>query len=100
MKKEEFRNYLSISVKKKPVSDCLSRCTTVEYALKVDLDEEYAKDGGREVLSKLAYNKRDMDAGIPLPKEFSFKAGCNVVQRMTDLRSAVKRYFSFCAAVR
>ena len=100
MKKEDFRRYLSTSIQRKPISDCLSRCTTVEYALKVDLDKEYAKDGGAEVLSKLSFSKRDVDAGVPLPKEFSFKEGCNVVQRMTDLRSAVKRYFSFCSAIK
>ena len=98
MKRDEFREYLSTQIKKKPVSDCLSRCITVEYALKVDLDEQFAADKGEYVLSKLAYCKRDMDAGKPLPTEFSFKEGCNVVQRMTDLRSAVKRYFAYCDA--
>ena len=96
MKKEAFRDYLSTQIKKKPVSDCISRCVTVEYSLMVDLDAEYEKDKGEYVLSKVAYCKRDKDTDKPLPKEFSFKEGCNVVQRMTDLRSAVKRYFAYC----
>lgn len=100
MKKEEFRSYLSGSIQKKPISDRLSRCAAVECALKIDLDEEYAKDRGVTVLSKITYGKRDVDAGVPLPKGFSFKEGCNVVQRMTDLRSAVKMYFSFCDTIR
>jgi hypothetical protein len=41
MRKEDFRQWLDGKIKKKPISDCISRCTTVEYALKVDLDEEY-----------------------------------------------------------
>ena len=44
MRKEDFRQWLDGKIKKKPISDCISRCTTVEYALKVDLDEEYRKD--------------------------------------------------------
>ena len=100
MKKEEFRNYLSASIQKKSISDCLSRCKTVEYVLKVDLDKEYDKDGGTKVLSKLSYSKKAMEAGTPLPKGFSFKKGGNAIQKMTDLRSAVKRYFSFCDAIK
>lgn len=96
MRKEEFRTWLSLTIKKKPASDCLSRCNTVEYALKVNLDDEYKRDGGKAVLEKLSYSRRDASAGIPAPAEFHFKQGANVVQRITDLRSAVNRYFTFC----
>lgn len=76
--------------------DCISRCTTVEYALKVNLDEEYSRDNGQAVIAKLSYNARDAKANLPVPQEFNFKEGCNVVQRLTDLRSSVNRYFDFC----
>lgn len=56
MRKEDFRQWLDGKIKKKPISDCISRCTTVEYALKVDLDEEYRKDNGQAVIAKLSYN--------------------------------------------
>ena len=96
MRKEDFRQWLDGKIKKKPISDCISRCTTVEYALKVDLDEEYRKDNGQAVIAKLSYNARDAKANLPVPQEFNFKEGCNVVQRLTDLRSSVNRYFDFC----
>ena len=48
MRKEDFRQWLDGKIKKKPISDCISRCTTVEYALKVDIDEEYRKDNFRK----------------------------------------------------
>ena len=54
MRKEDFRQWLDGKIKKKPISDCISRCTTVEYALKVDLDEEYRKDNGQAVIAKLS----------------------------------------------
>lgn len=62
MRKEDFRQWLDGKIKKKPISDCISRCTTVEYALKVDLDEEYRKDNGQAVIAKLSYNARDAKA--------------------------------------
>lgn len=96
MRRDEFRTWLSLKIKKKPASDCLSRCNTVEYALKVDLDAEFKRDGGKKVLEKLSYCRRDASAGIPAPAEFNFKEGANIVQRITDLRSAVNRYFAFC----
>jgi len=99
MRKEDFRNWLSNRMNKKPASDCISRCTTVEYALKVDLDVEYKKDCGNAVLAKLSYCRRDATAGLSAPSEFSFKEGANVVQRITDLRAVVNRYFDFCREV-
>lgn len=76
-------------------SDCYKECVKA-YALKVDLDEEYRKDNGQAVIAKLSYNARDAKANLPVPQEFNFKEGCNVVQRLTDLRSSVNRYFDFC----
>ena len=86
MRKEDFRQWLDGKIKKKPISDCISRCTTVEYR----------KDNGQAVIAKLSYNARDAKANLPVPQEFNFKEGCNVVQRLTDLRSSVNRYFDFC----
>ena len=97
MRKEEFRLWLSKSLKKKPARDYVSRCSSVEYALKVDLDVEYEADGGKAVLDKLSYCRRDATAGVPAPAEFTFKEGANIVQRITDLRASVNKYFTFCA---
>lgn len=97
MRKDEFRTWLASRVKKKPASDCISRCAAVEYALNIDLDTEYKKDAGKAVLKKLSYCRRDATAGVKAPTEFSFKEGANVVQRITDLRASVNKYFSFCS---
>lgn len=96
MRKEAFRQWLEGRIKKKPISNCLSRCTTVEYALKVNLDEEYKKEKGQAIIAKLSYNARDAKANLPVPQEFKFKEGWNVVQRLTGLLSSVKRYLDFC----
>jgi hypothetical protein len=97
MRKEEFIKWLSSEIKAKPASDCASRCRKVENALGIDLDDEYNKDGGRELLNtRLAYSVADERANKPAPPGFNFKEGSSIRFRMTDLRSATKKYFSFC----
>ena len=65
----------------------------------MDLDEEYKRDDGKHVLNKLSYCRRDATAGVPTPPEFTFREGANIVQRITDLRSAINRYFDFCKEI-
>lgn len=96
MRKQEFRAWLLQRIKAKPASDCLSRCSAVEEALGIDLDREFAKDEGKSVVSTISYSKKDADNRLPIPAGFTFKEGSNPVQRMTDLRSAVRKYFTFC----
>ena len=100
MQKENFRNWLAQKRTPRAVSDCISRCLRVEKALSVDLDDEYAKDGGRRVIESLSYGKREADIGVVFPNRFGFSEGCNQVQRYTDIRSATKKYFSFCEATK
>lgn len=59
MRKEEFKEWLSTRIKKKPTSDCMSRCKAVEIALHTDLDAEYALDKGKRLLQKMQYSISD-----------------------------------------
>lgn len=97
MRKNEFRVWLEDKINKKSAGDCLSRCQKVEKSLNVDLEQEYQKDKGKTVLSAISYRTKDAKANVPLPKEFLFKEGSNSIQRMQNLRSAVKQYFAFCS---
>ena len=47
MRKEDFKEWLSTRIEKKPISDCMSRCKAVETAFQIDLDTEYAFDKGK-----------------------------------------------------
>lgn len=96
MRKEEFKEWLSVKIKKKPASDCMSRCKSVEIALQVDLDAEFARDKGKQLLGKMQYSIADERANKPAPEEFHFKDNANIRYRMTNLRSAVNKYFEFC----
>lgn len=96
MRKDEFKEWLSTRIKKKPISDCMSRCKTVEQALQIDLDEEFSYDKGKRLIDKMQYSISDERANKEAPVEFHFKENANIRFRMTDLRSAVNRYFEFC----
>lgn len=96
MQKDRFREWLEPQRTKRAASDCISRCKKVELALNVDLDEEYKRDKGRYVLLALSYGKKEKDTGVMASDKFHFQEGCNVVQRFTDLRASVKKYFAFC----
>ena len=97
MRKDEYGKYLENRLKPNSAKDRLSRCKSVEKALGVDLDEEYKKDGGTRVMEMLSYTIQDARDNKPLPAGLAFKPGANIIQRITDLRSAVKQYFAFCA---
>lgn len=96
MRREEFREWLSAKIKRKPVSDCMSRCKIVEFSLQVDLDTEYSNDKGKNLLEKMQYSAADEREKKEAPAGFQFKENANVRFRMTDLRSAVNKYFKFC----
>lgn len=96
MRKDDFKEWLSTKIKKKPASDCMSRCKTVEQALQIDLDEEFSYDKGKRLMSKMQYTIADERAKKEAPTEFHFRENANIRFRMTDLRSAVNRYFDFC----
>lgn len=96
MRKGDFKEWLSTRIKKKPTSDCMSRCKAVETAYKIDLDTEYALDKGTSLLCKMQYSITDERAKKEAPTEFHFKDNANIRYRMANLRSAVNKYFEFC----
>ncbi len=96
MRKQEYRQWLDGKIKPASIKDRISRCTSVESSLNIDLDDEYKKDEGKKVLAQLHYTINDLRMRKPLPGGFHFKDGVNVNQRMTDMRSAVVQYFAFC----
>lgn len=73
MRKTEFRNWLDGKIKKRPISDCISRCHSIEKSFDVDLDEEYRKDGGSYILSRLEYTIDDERKSAPAPDGFFFQ---------------------------
>lgn len=79
MRKEEFREWLSVKVKKNPAGDCLSRCKSVETALEVDLDVEFNRDKGKDLLSKMQYSIADERAQKAIPAKFYFQDNVNVI---------------------
>lgn len=52
MRRGSYRAWLTNKIENKPISDYISRCERVEISLQVDLDNEYLKDRGKELLNK------------------------------------------------
>lgn len=97
MRTEDFRRWLLVRQTRKSVSDSLSRCRRVEKSLQIDLDEEYQKDRGKQLLSRMEYTAADERNNRPAPLGFEFAANLSIISRLRDLRCAVKRYFKFCS---
>lgn len=96
LKSEDFKQWASNKITDRAIKDGVSRCRKIEKSLNVDLDEEYTRDGGQTIISRLVYSSDDERNGKPAPDGFSFKVDANIRFRMTDMRSAAKRYFKFC----
>lgn len=96
MRKENFKEWLSNKMQKKPISDCVSRCKTVEATFQIDLDTEYFLDNGEQLLSKMQYTIADERNQKEAPTGFHFKSRATIRYRMANLRSAVSKYFAFC----
>lgn len=95
MRYNEFSEWMENKIKKNSIRDCLSRCKKVEKSLGVDLDEEFQKDEGNTVLVALSSEKYDDNDLKKISEEFGFKEGSNIKFRLSDMKSAVKRYFKF-----
>ena len=80
----------------RPMCDAVSRCKRICKGLNIDLDAEYAKDGGRSVIARLEYSAQDARAGKEIPGGLDFAPGVNLKNGMASLKSAAKKYFAFC----
>ena len=96
MRDELYRDWLQGKISSRPISDSISRCRRIEECLKLDLDEEYQKDGGRSLVELLEYTVDDERITRPAPSGIEFVPGSNIKNGMSSLRSAVKKYFEFC----
>lgn len=99
MRKEEFRTWLSSRIQKKPCSDCLSRCKSVEESYDTDLDTEFNSDKCTSLLKQMQYTIKDERENKQCSIKFRFKSGVNIRYRMCNLRSAVRRYIDFCEEI-
>jgi len=93
---DAYSDWLQGKIAKRPISDSISRCRRIEDGLKLDLDEEYEKDGGRSLMKLLEYSADDERLNKPAPQGIEFTPNSNIRNGMSSLRSAVKKYFEFC----
>ena len=98
MREDAFRSWMASrgNIGLRPMGDAISRCKRVHKGLGINLDEEYAKDGGRSLIELLNYTEEDVLLNHPAPAGINFKPGANIKNGMASLKSAVNKYFEFC----
>ena len=104
MREEAMRTWMKNQKKpsgepwgKRHMDDVISRLGRVQKGLQVDLDEEYRKDGGENLIRLLDYTAEDQKNHRPAPGKLYFKPGANLRDGMASLKNAVKKYFDFCS---
>lgn len=99
MRYNDFKHWLetSTNLQQRPIADALSRVKRIEQSLRLNLDLEYIKDGGKYVLSILDYSAADVMIGKKPPIGLEFKSGANIRNGMASLKAAAKQYFNFCS---
>lgn len=98
MRKNEFKVWMESlgTMKTRPIGDAISRCKRVENSLNINLDNEFEKDRGNNILTLLEYTKEDEQLNCSPPEGIVFVSGSNIKNGMASLKSAVKKYFEFC----
>lgn len=72
-----------------------ARCHRVEMEMKIDLDEEYAKDKGTSLFVLLKYSKKEARDGMKPVCGISFLGDADIYSGMHSLRASVKKYFAY-----
>jgi predicted restriction endonuclease len=95
MKVEEFKNWLIFQKKydKRTVGSRMSGCKRLERH-HIDLEAEFYKDKGKNLLSILTYSKKEEDNNIN-PKH-TIQINGDVYEGTATLKRAAKLYFIFC----
>ena len=99
MRSEQFKDWLINSNRlssKKSTSDAPSRCNRIEKIPGIDLDAEYARDGGFRLIEMLTYTAADEREHRSVPTELEFSPASNLRNGMASLKNAAKLYFEFC----
>lgn len=72
-----------------------ARCMRIEAEMEVDLDKEYAQDGGRRFLNKLKYSREEQRQGKQPDCGLHFRENVDIYTGLNSLRVSLKKYFEF-----
>lgn len=96
MRDKEYSKYLQFYVTNAVIGNYIKRCQRVENNLHIDLDDEFNKDNGKSLLTKLTYTTDDQAHNRPLKCNIYFNDGSDLRAGMGSLKTAVSKYFEFC----
>lgn len=72
-----------------------ARCMRIEGEMEVDLDIEYKRDGGSELLAKMKYSREEQRQGKKPKCGLKFGNDADIYTGMNSLRASAKKYFEF-----
>lgn len=73
------------------VGDHMSRCRRIEKEMHVDLDAEFNRDRGVDLMDRLSYSTADEAAGVTTPIQFNG----NAKNGMAIIKGSAKKYMEF-----
>lgn len=72
-----------------------SRCIRVESEMGINLDEQFEKNQGSELMQKLKYSRKESREGLQPQCGITFDVDVDVYSGMHSLRASVKKYFEY-----
>jgi hypothetical protein len=90
----EFKNWLhdKHNLSPRTIDSRVANCRTIEK-WEGDLDEHYARDGGKNLLNRLTYSQADQDRHISA--RHSIPINGDIRNGSATLKSAARLYFGF-----
>lgn len=95
MDEKNYRLWMEKSKDYQTARTYAARCLRVEIEMKIDLDEQYIKDGGDSLMSLLKYSRKEEREGNMPKCGIHFEGHSNIYSGMNALRAAVKKYFEY-----
>ena len=96
MHEQAYKSWLQGKLSSRPIADSVSRCRRIEENLKLDLDNEYKRDGGQGLIELLEYTTDDKNHNRPPQCNIYFAPGADLKSGLSSLKNAAKKYFDFC----
>lgn len=95
MDERNFRLWMETHKNYHTVRTYASRCLRVENELHINLDEEYQRDKGYELMQKLKYSRKESREQKQPQCGIVFDADVDIYCGMHSLRASVKKYFEY-----
>ncbi len=100
MDERNFRLWMEETKNHHTARTYTARCIRVENEMGIDLDEQYAKDSGSDLMQRLKYSRKESREGKQPKCGIVFDTEVDVYTGMHSLRASVKKYFEYMRLIK